>query len=87
MVQKVVVAFAAETEADSIEMAISKMARKRADLIYLNNVSGGAIFGSELTSGVIIDQNGQLERCDDLPKEKLAHSLLNHAISKSNKLG
>jgi phosphopantothenoylcysteine decarboxylase/phosphopantothenate--cysteine ligase len=85
--QKVVVAFAAETEADSIEMARSKMARKCADLIYLNNVSGGAIFGSEITSGVIIDENGQLERCDDLPKEKLAHSLLNHAISKSNKLG
>jgi phosphopantothenoylcysteine decarboxylase/phosphopantothenate--cysteine ligase len=84
---QVVVAFAAETDNDSIAEAQSKMARKNADLIYLNNVSNGAIFGSEKTSGSIIDATGLLESLSDISKENLAHALINHAISKSNKLG
>ncbi len=84
---QIVVAFAAETDKDSIPEAQSKMARKNADLVYLNNVSDGAIFGSEKTSGSIIDASGVLESFDDISKENLAHSLINHAISKSNKLG
>ena len=84
---QVVVAFAAETDKDSIAEAQSKMARKNADLIYLNNVSNGAIFGSENTSGSIIDESGLIESMSDISKENLAHALINHAISKSNKLG
>ena len=85
--QKVVVAFAAETDKKSIESAQEKMARKGADLIYLNDVSHGAIFGSNLTSGFIIDSNGILDEYSDISKENLAHALINHAISKSHKLG
>lgn len=84
---QIVVAFAAETDNDSIADAQSKMARKNADLIYLNNVSGGAIFGSSSTSGSIIDSDGLLESVADISKENLAQVLINHAISKSNKLG
>lgn len=84
---QVVVAFAAETDKDSITEAQSKMVRKSADLIYLNNVSNGAIFGSEQTSGSIIDGSGLLESFTNVTKENLAHALINHAISKSNKLG
>jgi len=84
---QIVVAFAAETDKDSIAEAQSKMARKNADLIYLNNVSHGAIFGSEETSGSIIDETGLLDSYSDVSKENLAHALINHAISKSNKLG
>ena len=84
---QVVVAFAAETDKDSIAQAQLKMARKNADLIYLNNVSNGAIFGSDKTSGSIIDETGLLESLRDVSKETLAHALINHAISKSNKLG
>ncbi len=84
---QIVVAFAAETDRDSIAEAQSKMARKNADLIYLNNVSNGAIFGSDKTSGSIIDETGLLESLRDVSKETLAHALINHAISKSNKLG
>lgn len=84
--QKVVVAFAAETDADSVEAAKSKMARKNADVIYLNNVSDGKIFGSVNTSGTIIDTSGILAEYSDISKENLAHALLNHAISKFNKL-
>jgi phosphopantothenoylcysteine decarboxylase/phosphopantothenate--cysteine ligase len=84
---QVVVAFAAETDKDSISDAQSKMVRKNADLIYLNNVSNGAIFGSDETSGSIIDATGLLESFQSISKENLAHTLINHALSKSNKLG
>jgi phosphopantothenoylcysteine decarboxylase/phosphopantothenate--cysteine ligase len=85
--QKVIVAFAAETDQRSIAAAQEKMARKGAALIYLNDVSHGAIFGSDLTSGLIIDSTGVLEECTNISKENLAHALINHAISKSHKLG
>ena len=84
---QVVVAFAAETDKDSIAEAQSKMVRKSADLIYLNNVSDGAIFGSDETSGSIIDATGLLESIESISKENLAHTLINHALIKSNKLG
>ena len=85
--QKVVVAFAAETDSDSVTAAQTKMSRKGADLIYLNNVSDGKIFGSPVTTGKIINASGVLEEFEEISKENLAHALLNHAIAKFNKLG
>ena len=85
--QQFVIAFAAETDADSIELAQEKMVRKGADLIYLNNVSDGAIFGQRTTSGSIINKFGLVENFADVSKEKLAHALINHSINLSNKLG
>ena len=85
--QQFVVAFAAETDANSIELAQEKMRRKGADLIYLNNVSGGAIFGSSQTSGTIIDDSGVIESFTEISKEKLAHSLINHALKRAHQLG
>jgi phosphopantothenoylcysteine decarboxylase/phosphopantothenate--cysteine ligase len=85
--QKVIVAFAAETDSDSTVAAQKKMTRKGADLIYLNNVSDGKIFGSPQTSGKIINASGVLEEFEYISKENLAHALLNHAIAKFNKLG
>jgi phosphopantothenoylcysteine decarboxylase/phosphopantothenate--cysteine ligase len=82
-----VVAFAAETDADSIELAQEKMKRKGADVIYLNNVSDGAIFGQSKTSGSVINKSGLVESFADISKEKLAHALINHSINLSNKLG
>jgi phosphopantothenoylcysteine decarboxylase/phosphopantothenate--cysteine ligase len=85
--QKVIVAFAAETDSDSLSDAQAKMSRKNADLIYLNNVSGGAIFGSPQTTGSIIDKSGVLATFTAISKENLAHELINHAFTKGNKLG
>ena len=85
--QKIVVAFAAETEVEGIEVAQAKMRRKNADVIYLNDVSGGKIFGSHETSGAIIDSEGVIATYIDVSKETLAHELLNHTLSKFNKLG
>ncbi len=84
---QVVVAFAAETEENAESEALSKLERKRADLIFLNNVSSGAIFGSTNTSGKILDNSGVIESTGEISKEKLANILINHAISISHKLG
>ena len=84
---QIVVAFAAETESDSVKAAQEKMERKGADVIYLNNVSGGAIFGATTTSGSIISHDGVLEGFQEISKEMLAHALINSAINYRNKLG
>jgi phosphopantothenoylcysteine decarboxylase/phosphopantothenate--cysteine ligase len=84
---QVLVAFAAETSElnqESIELAKLKMKNKGADLIYLNNVSGGAIFGADQTSGLLIDSNGEILECNNQSKDTLADLLLDRA---RNKLG
>lgn len=54
---QVIVGFAAETaddEAHLLELGRAKLARKGCDLLVLNNVSGGAVFGSPDNSVTII---------------------------------
>lgn len=77
-----VVAFAAETASNSQEYALQKLLAKKADLIYLNDVSNGAIFGESLTRGNIIDSQGKNEAIDEISKEKLAQLLIDRAIDK-----
>lgn len=78
-----IIAFAAETD-DDIVQAKAKMNSKGADFIYLNNVSEGAIFGQDQTSGTIISNSGAPHKVQDLSKDTLAHLLLDLA---TNKLG
>ena len=85
--QQVIVAFAAETDGDIISQALSKLANKGADLIYLNSVANGAIFGSPTTSGFILDSSGVIDTVTEVSKDSLANLLINHAISTRNKLG
>jgi phosphopantothenoylcysteine decarboxylase/phosphopantothenate--cysteine ligase len=85
--QQVIVAFAAETADDSHLLASEKMVRKGADLIYLNNVANGAIFGEDQTFGSIIDGEISLEISSPISKIALAHQLINQALLHSNKLG
>ena len=84
---QVVVGFAAETASGSQQMALEKMSRKGADLMYLNDVSGGAIFGSDSTSGVILGRTAESVTIASISKEQLAHALINHAIQKRAQLG
>ncbi len=82
---QVIVAFAAETSAinsSSIEVAKAKMLSKGADFIYLNDVSNGAIFGSEETSGLVIDSNGESIEFKNKSKDTLADLLLDLALNK-----
>lgn len=87
---QVIVAFAAETNiSESIDVALAgaveKMERKGADLIYLNDVSHGGIFGSSHTSGWIISAAGH-ESVSETDKKNLAHLLINRALASANKL-
>jgi len=82
---QVFVAFAAETKAiddQVIEVAKSKMRSKGADLIFLNDVSNGAIFGEDKTSGILIDSSGVTTKCDVQGKDTLADLLLDRALDK-----
>ena len=82
---QVLVAFAAETsniDAATIEVARAKMVSKGADLIYLNDVSEGAIFGSDDTAGLLIDSNGDLVEFNNESKDTLADLLLDRALNK-----
>ena len=78
-----VVAFAAETDNDQVK-AQEKMSAKGADIIYLNNVSDGAIFGEDQTSGIIMVKGGAPHTVQDISKDTLGHLLLDLA---SNQLG
>jgi phosphopantothenoylcysteine decarboxylase/phosphopantothenate--cysteine ligase len=79
------VAFAAETskiDKATIDIAKAKMNSKGADMIYLNDVSDGAIFGSSETSGLLIDNNGEVVEVINKSKDTLADLLLDRALNK-----
>ncbi|MBM3719051.1 MAG: bifunctional phosphopantothenoylcysteine decarboxylase/phosphopantothenate--cysteine ligase CoaBC [Actinobacteria bacterium] len=76
---QVIAGFAAETESNHealVSAAKSKLARKGADLIYVNDVSSGKVFGSDMTSGAIITREGKIIPIEEVSKEMLADTLL-----------
>jgi phosphopantothenoylcysteine decarboxylase / phosphopantothenate---cysteine ligase len=78
-VKQVVVAFAAETSHDATA-AQRKMLAKGADILYLNDVSGGDIFNSETTFGEIFTSGGASYKVGKTTKDTLAQELLDHAL-------
>ena len=82
---QIVIAFAAETSLD-ISEAERKMMVKSADILYINDVSGSEIFGSEQTQGVILtsDISGSIhhQKIDLTSKDTLSDLLLDKALSK-----
>jgi phosphopantothenoylcysteine decarboxylase/phosphopantothenate--cysteine ligase len=78
-VKQVVIAFAAETSHDATA-AQSKMLAKGADILYLNDVSGGDIFNSETTFGEIFTRGGASYKVAKTTKDTLAQELLDHAL-------
>jgi len=81
---QVIIAFAAETGELDLLAAETKLREKGGDLLFLNDVSDGAIFGSEQTAGFIIDKSGTRIECETQSKDTLADLLLDQAL---NKLG
>jgi phosphopantothenoylcysteine decarboxylase/phosphopantothenate--cysteine ligase len=77
--KQIVVAFAAETSLD-IEIAKAKLAAKGANILYLNDVSAGAIFGSSETQGIVITSNGAQIEVPTSSKDSLAELLLDQAL-------
>ena len=76
---QIIIAFAAETSLD-LEVAKAKLLAKGANILYLNDVSEGAIFGSTKTQGIIITSNGAQIEVPNTSKDSLADLLLDQAL-------
>jgi len=79
------VGFAAQTEEnleDALRIASTKLQDKGLDFIYCNDVSGGAIFGADLTSGVILDRTGVRTSITAQSKLTLANKLFDLLLDK-----
>ncbi len=82
---QVTVGFAAETEVSDqqmIDAASSKISKKNLDLIYVNNVSNGQIFGSDETTGYILDRSGDVTAIPLISKDTLSDILLDQILVK-----
>jgi phosphopantothenoylcysteine decarboxylase/phosphopantothenate--cysteine ligase len=82
---QIIVGFAAETISDAKELeasASAKLSSKSLDLIYVNNVSNGAVFGSEKTKGLIIDKERNVIEVPEISKDTLSDILLDQLVSK-----
>ncbi len=75
---QVVVGFAAETGDDTgsvLELARAKLARKGCDLLVVNDVSGGAVFGSPDNEAVILSADGETTEVPRGSKTSVAHAI------------
>ena len=84
---QVIIGFAAQTQAadnGGLAQAAKKLQEKALDAIYFNDVSEGAIFGADETSGVIVTADGAEEAIPRVSKVTLANKILDLAL---NKLG
>ena len=82
---QVIIGFAAETSEDLLmleESGRAKLSSKSLDLIYVNNVSNGAVFGSDFTQGLIIDRNMNVIKVPEISKDTLSDILLDQLVSK-----
>ena len=82
---QVIIGFAAETSEDLVmleESGRAKLSSKSLDLIYVNNVSNGAVFGSDFTQGLIIDRDMKVIKVPEISKDTLSDILLDQLVSK-----
>jgi len=82
---QITVGFAAETESSDKQMiaaASAKIDKKNLDLIYVNDVSNGQIFGSDETSGYILDSSGDVIEIPLISKDTLSDILLDQILVK-----
>jgi phosphopantothenoylcysteine decarboxylase/phosphopantothenate--cysteine ligase len=73
---QVVVGFAAETGDDTgsvLDLARAKLARKGCDLLVVNDVGGGAVFGASDNQAVILSRDGERRDVPLGSKAALAH--------------
>jgi phosphopantothenoylcysteine decarboxylase/phosphopantothenate--cysteine ligase len=75
---QVVVGFAAETGDDTgsvLDLARAKLARKGCDLLVVNDVSGGAVFGAADNQAVILTRDGDQVDVPRGSKTAVAHAI------------
>lgn len=76
---QVIVGFAAETENDLstlVELGREKLKRKQVDLLFVNDVSEGRVFGSDSTEGFLLNAEGEIHRFVNSSKGDVARSIL-----------
>jgi len=74
--EQVLLGFAAETDDDLSALGRAKLKAKGVDLLYVNNVADGKIFGQDETSGLLIHEDGKMESIALISKDTLAALLL-----------
>ena len=82
---QVTVGFAAETESSKVQLiaaASAKIDKKNLDLIYVNDVSKGQIFGADQTSGYLLDRSGDVIEIPLISKDTLSDILLDQILVK-----
>ncbi len=81
---QVVVGFAAETgdaHGSVLEHATAKLARKGCDLLVVNDVSGGKVFGSPDNEAVVLGASGETTGVPHGSKAALAHVIWDRVVS------
>jgi phosphopantothenoylcysteine decarboxylase/phosphopantothenate--cysteine ligase len=78
-----VVGFAAETGDETgsvLDLGRAKLARKGCDLLVVNDVRGGAVFGSSDNQAVILGADGAHVDVPPGPKTALAHAVWDEVV-------
>jgi phosphopantothenoylcysteine decarboxylase/phosphopantothenate--cysteine ligase len=81
----VIVGFAAETGDDTgsvLEHARAKLARKGCDLLVVNDVSEGKVFGETHNEAVILDSDGGAHEVPRATKSALAQVIWDHVVAR-----
>lgn len=81
----VIVGFAAETgdaTGSVLDLARAKLARKGCDLLVVNDVSGGAVFGSTDNEAVILGADGSAVDVPHGSKSALAHLIWDQVVTR-----
>jgi len=81
----VVVGFAAETGDETgsvLDHARTKLARKGCDLLVVNDVSGGKVFGEADNEAVVLDSEGGATEVPRASKAALAHVIWDHVVAR-----
>ncbi|MBD8606188.1 bifunctional phosphopantothenoylcysteine decarboxylase/phosphopantothenate--cysteine ligase CoaBC [Aeromicrobium sp. CFBP 8757] len=81
----VIVGFAAETGdagATVLEHARAKLARKGCDLLVVNDVSDGKVFGRDDTEAAVLGADGSVVEVPPGPKTALAHSIWDAVVQR-----
>lgn len=79
---QVVVAFAAETAENFAQLGAEKLQRKGADLLFVNNVSEGRVFGEDATSGLLLKSDLSFESFENVSKFEVAKAIVSSVASR-----
>jgi len=78
---QLLVAFAAETH-DALENARGKLARKRADLIVVNEVGVDRVFGADHNTVTILGADGSTTALGELSKDDVADAIWDQVLTR-----